>query len=258
MNGGAAISYDSGLMSWSLIRMARCRLRASVLVCALILAAAAGTAGCSDSGTDSTSPSPTARSSASGTATTSSAPAADASGQASAQTPESGAPSWVPPLSSQQQASYDAAMATPEPSRPVGMDEQSPSGAAATAIHFLSLYPYAYTTGDLTTWKEMSEDDCIFCNSVITNVTDLHANGGWSDMWTQEVFILSYGADPADPNRLVVTLHLTAPEHVAHRGRPSEAFTVDAQDVTIKIQLYWHGDRWIVEEGEIIEGGEGQ
>ncbi|WP_237585282.1 DUF6318 family protein, partial [Actinomyces howellii] len=58
-------------------------------------------------------------------------------------------------------------MATPEPSRVVGMDEQSPAGAEATAIYFLSLYPYAFATGDLTTWKEMSEDDCIFCNSVI-------------------------------------------------------------------------------------------
>ncbi|WP_126382977.1 DUF6318 family protein [Actinomyces howellii] len=144
-------------------------------------------------------------------------------------------------------------MATPEPSRPVGMDEQSPSGAAATAIHFLSLYPYAYTTGDLTTWKEMSEDDCIFCNSVITNVTDLHANGGWSDMWPLEIMVLTHGADPADPNRLVIKTHITAPAHTAHRGRPSEAFTVDAQDVIVRIQLYWHGDRWIVEEGEVTE-----
>ncbi|WP_269471413.1 DUF6318 family protein [Actinomyces howellii] len=250
------------------MRIARCRRLVSALVCALVLVAAAGVGGCSDSGADSASPAPTARSTASSptasssaassTATAPSTPAAGSSGQASAEASESGTPSQVPSLSAEEQASRDAALATPEPSRPVGMDEQSPAGAAATASYFLNLFPYAFATGDLTTWKEMSEDDCIFCNSVIDDVDALHNSGGWSDMWTQEVFILSYGADPADPNRLVVTLHLTAPEHVAHRGRPSEAFTVDAQDVTIKIQLYWHGDRWIVEEGEIIEGGEGR
>ena len=196
-----------------------------------------------------------ARPSTSGTATASSAPTAGASGQASAQASES-LPAWVPPLSSQQQASYDAAMATPEPSRLVGMDEQSPSGAAATASYFLNLYPYVYTTGDLTTWKEMSEDDCIFCNSVITNVTELHADGGWTDMWAQEVFILSYGTDPADPNRLVIETRLTSPEYTIHRGRPSNASIVSAQDVTIKVQVYWRDDHWVVEEGEIIKGGD--
>ena len=243
-------------MSWFMTRLARSRQRVGALACTLVLVATAGVGGCSDSGADSATPSPKARPSASGTATASSAATAGASGQASAQASESGTPSWVPPLSSQQQASYDAAMATPEPSRLVGMDEQSPAGAQATAVYFLSLYPYAYTTGDLTTWKEMSEDDCVFCNSVITNVTDLHASGGWSDMWTQEVTALSYGTDPADPNRLVVELHLTAPEHTTHRDRPSRTIVVEAQDATLLIQVYWQGDRWIVEGGKVIEEGE--
>ncbi|MDO4244129.1 MAG: DUF6318 family protein [Actinomyces sp.] len=146
-------------------------------------------------------------------------------------------------------------MATPEPGRLEGMDEQSPAGAAAAAAYFLTLYPYVYTTGDLTTWEDMSEDDCIFCNSVITNVTELHAGGGWADMWSQEIIILSYGTDPADPNRLVIELRLTAPEHTTHRDRPSRSIIVDAQDTTLLIQVYWQGDRWIIEEGEIVEEG---
>jgi hypothetical protein len=45
----------------------------------------------------------------------------------------------------------------------------------------LELYPYAYNTGDLTSWKEMSHPDCIFCASVVEEVVALHERGGHQD-----------------------------------------------------------------------------
>ena len=256
------ISAGGGLMSCSLIRMARCRRRASALVCALVLVAAAGTAGCSGSGADSASPSPTARSSAassptasssaaSSTATARATPAAGSSGQASAEASEAGAPSQVPSLSAEEQASRDAALATPEPTRLEGMDENSPYGASQVAAYFLNLYPYAYATGDLTAWKEISGDECIFCNSVIANVTEVHSGGGWSEHWQQELAVISYGTDPADPSRLVIEMHIATPTYVTYEGTPIAPHTVTARETTILVQVYWKGDRCIVEEKDV-------
>ena len=244
------ISDGGGLMSWFMTRLARSRQRVGALACTLVLVAAAGVGGCSDSGADSATPSPTARPSASGTATASSTPAASASGQASAQASES-LPAWVPPLSSEEQASRDAALATPEPTRLEGMDENSPYGASQVAAYFLNLYPYAYATGDLTAWKEISGDECIFCNSVIANVTEVHSGGGWSEHWQQELAVISYGTDPADPSRLVIEMHISTPDRMAYEGTPITGRRISGGEITILIQVYWEGDHWIVEEGDV-------
>ncbi|WP_269471414.1 DUF6318 family protein [Actinomyces howellii] len=243
------------------MRIARFRRLVSALVCTLVLVAAAGTAGCSDSGADSASPAPTARSTASSptasssaassTATARSTPAAGSSGQASAEASESGAPSQVPSLSAEEQASRDAALATPEPTRLEGMDENSPYGASQVAAYFLNLYPYAYATGDLTAWKEISGDECIFCNSVIANVTEVHSGGGWSEHWQQELAVISYGTDPADPSRLVIEIHISTPDRMAYEGTPIMGRRISGGETTILVQVYWKGDHWIVEEGDV-------
>lgn len=59
------------------------------------------------------------------------------------------------------------------------MERDDVEGAKAAAQYFLSLYPYAYNTGDLTEWRAMSHPECIFCASVIENVEALHAQGGY-------------------------------------------------------------------------------
>lgn len=52
-------------------------------------------------------------------------------------------------------------------------------GAEAAARYFLSLYPYAYNTGDLEEWIALSDPECVFCASVVDRVTELHENGGY-------------------------------------------------------------------------------
>ncbi|VEG27940.1 Uncharacterised protein [Actinomyces howellii] len=241
------ISDGGGLMSWFMTRLARSRQRVGALACTLVLVAAAGVGGCSDSGADSATPSPKARPSASGAAPTSSTPVESASGQAPAQASESGTPSSVPPLSSQQQASYDAAMATPEPSRVDGMDEHSPYGASQAAGYFLQLYPYVFATGDLNAWEGMSEDGCDFCSSVSEGVREMHDSGGWAEPWTPEISIVSYGTDPADPERHVIETRFLAPAHKTYSGRPGTVSNIEARDVAIYVQVRWQGDRWAVE-----------
>lgn len=76
-------------------------------------------------------------------------------------------------------ASNPAPSTSAPPARPAAMQRQDVEGAIAAAQYFLELYPYAYNTGDLTEWRAMSHPDCIFCASVIDNVEELHAAGGY-------------------------------------------------------------------------------
>jgi len=79
------------------------------------------------------------------------------------------------------------------------MERDDVEGAKAAAQYFLSLYPYAYNTGDLTEWKAMSHPECIFCASVIENVEALHAQGGY-EIGGDLTFESVTGSDPVEGN----------------------------------------------------------
>lgn len=70
-----------------------------------------------------------------------------------------------------------APLETIPPERPAAMDTVDKAGAEAVATYFLNLYPYVYATGDLAVWTELSHPECVFCKSVIDNVTASHAAG---------------------------------------------------------------------------------
>ena len=103
----------------------------------------------------------------------------DAEGRVSPSTASSTATASAPAsasvsLSAGEQALREAALSTPKPERPAGMDELSPEGLRLAGEYVLALYPYVYATGDLSDWQAMSDPECGFCNSVITKVTKLH------------------------------------------------------------------------------------
>ena len=58
-----------------------------------------------------------------------------------------------------------------KPVAPEAMSQRGTEGAAAAAEYFLSLYPYVYATGDLTSMKSMIDPECIFCADVVADVT---------------------------------------------------------------------------------------
>ena len=115
-------------------------------------------------------------------------------------------------LPEEQAAAREAALSMAAPERPEGMDEESAEGAVATATYFVQLYPYVYATGDLEQWRSMSRQDCLFCGSVITNVTRLHDSGGWRDPWSQNIVKTTY-SDPgpgSEYSRVDVTFNREA------------------------------------------------
>ena len=165
------------------------------------------------------------------------------------QAQESASASPTASLSAEEQALRDAALSTPKPERPAGMDEFTVEGAVATGEHYLSLYPYMYATGDLSDWQAMSTPDCGFCNNVINNVTELHSSGGWGDPWQQEVVAESYGVSEEDPNVWAASFHFSHSESLDHDGTGGTS-TVKAEDLAFVLQMRWTGQTWIVEQGE--------
>ena len=166
-----------------------------------------------------------------------------------AQESASPTPTATGSLSAQEQALREAALSTPKPERPAGMDELSPEGLRLAGEYVLALYPYVYATGDLSDWQAMSTPDCGFCNSVITKVTKLHDAGGWVDPTPHEAIAESYGVSDEDPNVWVVTFHYSHPESLDHDGSGGTS-TVEAEDLTFALQMRWTGQTWITEKGQ--------
>ncbi|WP_407342354.1 DUF6318 family protein [Pengzhenrongella phosphoraccumulans] len=63
------------------------------------------------------------------------------------------------------------------PQRPAAMDRDDTEGAIAAATYFISLYPYAYASGDLLAWNAMSDPACGYCSGVSEAVKLLHGAG---------------------------------------------------------------------------------
>ena len=152
-------------------------------------------------------------------------------------------------LSAQEQALRDAALSTPKPERPAGMDEQTPEGAAAAATYFLSLYSYVYATGDLSLWQAMSTSDCEFCRLVAERVNTLHESGGWGEPWTDEVVAQSWGYDTSG-EILAITVAVDSPERTIHHG--SDVQVWKAEQAHVQMQMVWTDTGWSVRGGAVL------
>ena len=130
--------------------------------------------------------------------------------------------------------------------------ENSSEGAIATATYFVQLYPYVYATGDLEQWKSMSRQDCLFCNSVITNVKELHESGGWRDPWAQTVVQSGY-SDPGPGSEYSrVDIAFDRDTTYTYDGTGGEPEVAEPHSYTVIIFAMKYTDgHWIIREGEV-------
>ena len=155
-------------------------------------------------------------------------------------------------LPQEQAAAREAALAMAAPERPGNMDEDSPEGAVATGSYFVQLYPYVYATGDLEQWRAMTRQDCLFCGSVITNVTSLHESGGWRDPWSQNIVKTTY-LDPgpgSEYSRVDVTFDREATYTYDGTGAEPEVAEPHSGTVIIFAMKYVEG-HWVIREGQV-------
>ena len=162
-------------------------------------------------------------------------------------------------LPADQAAEREAALAMPAPQRPENMDENSSEGAIATATYVVQLYPYVYATGDLEQWKAMSQQDCLFCNSVITNVGKLHEAGGWKNPWTHTITQTGY-ADPgpgSEYSRVDVVFDQEASYSYDGTGAPPDVSEPATGTLLILAMKYVDG-HWIVRGGQVEQEEQGE
>ena len=157
-------------------------------------------------------------------------------------------------LPEEQAAAREAALAMAAPERPENMDEDSPEGAVATGSYFVQLYPYVYATGDLEQWRAMTRQDCLFCGSVITNVTSLHDSGGWVDPWVHTITETGY-SDPgpgSEYSRVDIVFSQEAVYTYDGSGAPPEVDDPVSRTQLILAMRYEDG-HWIIREGQVEE-----
>ncbi len=137
-------------------------------------------------------------------------------------------------------------MEPPDPYTP----QFTPEGAITAATYFLSLFPYMYATGDLDAWKNMSDDNCEFCNNAMNDAAALHDIDGWADPWVQEITALGWRIDDTDPNRYVIRINVVSQAHTENPGSNKPSRTVEKSEGPLLIQMYWRGHDWTIEAGE--------
>ena len=156
-------------------------------------------------------------------------------------------------LTPELRAKRDAALAEPAPAKPPQMNEESAEGAAASVGYFLNLYRYAFMTGKTTEVESMSEDGCVFCQSVIDRANDLHKNGGWANKWEQEVTNIRYydKLEGYDYSRIEATINYG--EMISYSGGSwEENVAPPTEGQKVRFAIRYANGGWVIREGEVL------
>ncbi|TQL02062.1 hypothetical protein FBY24_1131 [Cellulomonas sp. SLBN-39] len=155
------------------------------------------------------------------------------------------------------QAPTETATSTAEPSdattvapeRPEAMATPSADGAAAAASYFLQLYPYLHATGDLAEWKEMSADDCQFCNNVINDVEQIFAEGNRGS-GSEVSVIASKGVEISAQDSYSATIELTQGTSYIVQENGDREPSGEFGEYSMYFALWWR-DGWVVREVDV-------
>jgi len=150
-------------------------------------------------------------------------------------------------LTPELKAKRDAALAEPAPAKPPQMNEETAEGATTTVLYFLSLYRYAFMTGNTSELTTISEDGCRFCQSTINNATALHNSGGWADKWDQNVTGIEYydKLEGYGYNRIEVTA--SHGQQVSHPEGGIETKTTDAAEgQVLNFAVRYANGHWMI------------
>lgn len=158
----------------------------------------------------------------------------------------------TPTLSPELANLREKALSMPEPDKPEHINVDTDAGAIETAVYFVDLYRYAFLTGDSGTLKEISDPQCIFCNSTLESLDELAADGSWNEPWDQELTLLEYrGREGSNPHaRVDITASFGAMTVRDSQGNVL-ATTAPIESETLAIALYFDGEHWVVREAEV-------
>ena len=147
-------------------------------------------------------------------------------------------------------ARREAALATPPPERPEQISENTTEGAATAAAYFIDLYQYAFVTGDTKDFEAMSEQRCVFCNNVVSNVKKIHDSGGWADPWDSTVTAVRVYEQNPGYDYIHVEIDMQWAEGTSYDGDGTPK-TTDSGDFTLIIAMRYVNGSWVVGESEV-------
>ncbi|UFU04995.1 DUF6318 family protein [Ruania halotolerans] len=138
------------------------------------------------------------------------------------------------------------------PQRPAEMEEETVDGAIAAASYFVELYPYVYSSGDVTEWDALSDEGCEFCSNVRSSVSELHDSGGYSLGGETEIYATE-GGGPYDEGVFDVELgvHFAASEWVHADG--TRTSYEEGDKPAFSLSMAWRGGGWTV-LGVLVDG----
>ncbi len=149
-------------------------------------------------------------------------------------------------------AEFDA---TVPPDRPESLDAgPSEATARAAAIYFISLFPYAFATGDLDEWRAMSGKSCEYCSGIVGQVESEQAAGKRREGGRIE--FLDVTAIELEDEQYVVGA--TIKEHEGRLLRADGSVEKDTDyvlDARMELLVSWSERGWLVEGLEIKWSG---
>ncbi len=155
-------------------------------------------------------------------------------------------------LTPELKAQRETALAEPAPIKPDQMNEETAEGAAASVGYFLDLYRYAFMTGNTTELAAMSENGCVFCNSVIDQATELHKEGGWANRWEQDITNIRYYEKLEGYNYNLIHVHISYGQMTWFYPDSGPSVAEPDEDRELKLGVRYINGRWMIGEGEVI------
>lgn len=137
-----------------------------------------------------------------------------------------------------------ATTATPTaspPSMPAQAKEDSPEGAAAFVKHYINVFNYASSTGDVEELSRLSSPECEGCQSYIKLYRDTYAAGGYfrgSD-WKLDDLKVDFGGDES-----YVDTHVTAPTGTYRKSAADPEESGNEEDADIAFAVSRSGSKW--------------
>lgn len=95
----------------------------------------------------------------------------------------------------------------PSPTQPAEMARDDETGAIAAAHHFLNLYVYTEETQKTRAWEAMSHPSCVFCKSVLDDVTARRTSGQIT--YPAPLLVTGTTVEPINPLAYTVKLEVT-------------------------------------------------
>lgn len=140
------------------------------------------------------------------------------------------------------------AFPTPDPA----IAEPTPEGAVAAGTQFLALYDYAFSTGDSAPLLEMSAEGCVFCVAARDEVRAM-VEDGYASIREPAFVIWSDSTEIREDEWFRVHLRVEQGPLVTVAADGTQHQTSDGGTADMIIAMAWLGDRWRVEQTDVVQ-----